>query len=131
MAHHLFGLFDLFIELIEQILSWLKNLVKGLSIFDIHLENIINVFDSADGLLDVLVLLLSDEVNDFHDFVLELLIALLAQHIEAVRFMLDHSDVDLKLTCQLMDDIISIFEVLFHLFHPSFVRLEHLTDLLH
>lgn len=84
MVHHLFGFFDLFVKLIEQILGGLQNLVEGLSVFDIHFKNIENVLNPIDGLLDVLVLLLSDKVNDFHDFVLQLLVALLAQKLEAV-----------------------------------------------
>lgn len=84
MVHHLFCLFDLFVKLIEQILRGLQNLIEGLSVFDIHHKNIVNILDPIDGLLDVLVLLLSDKVNDFHDFVLQLLVALFAQKLETI-----------------------------------------------
>lgn len=57
VIHHLFRLFDLFVELIEQILGWRQNFVEGLPIFDIHLKDIINVLDPANSVLDVSVLL--------------------------------------------------------------------------
>jgi len=58
-------------------------------------------------------------------------IAFLAQHVEAVRLMLDHSDVDFELARKLVNQFVAALQVLVHSSEPSLVGLEDETDLLH